>query len=88
MINGRVFIDSFSGPAADLPKGARTPENVLEALRKNGRVSTWDMSENGWLRNCIGQLLKDADIVEIKDEQYPWLRYRVVRALPTPSGRK
>ena len=65
MINGRVFIDSFTGPAANLPKGERTPDNVMEALRRNGRVSTWDMSENRWLRDCIRQLLKDARIVEI-----------------------
>ena len=86
MINGRVFIDSFTGPAANLPKGERTPDNVMEALRRNGRVSTWDMSENRWLRDCIRQLLKDARIVEINGEAYPWHRYRVLAASPERAG--
>ena len=40
------FIDSFTGNAAHLPRGKRTPENVLEALRHDPRVSTWERRAN------------------------------------------
>ena len=72
-----MIIDSFSGAAADLPRGKRTPEHVLEALRRDPRVSTWDMSEYPWLRRCIAHLKRDG-LIEDVPEGYPWLRYRVV----------
>lgn len=74
---GSVFLDSFSGPAADLPKHMRDPEGVLIALHKNPRVSTWDMSENGWLRDCIASLKASGKITEVENEPYPWLRYEI-----------
>ena len=39
-----MHIDSFSGPAANLPPSKRTPVDVLECLRQRPRVSVWDMS--------------------------------------------
>ena len=74
-----VIVDSFSGAAAALPRGKRTAEHVLEALRRNPRVSSWDMSEYRWLRNAIYQLLEDGRIEDLSaQEGFPWLRYRVV----------
>lgn len=78
MKNGRVFLDSFSGLAAELPRAKRTPADVLAALRLNPRVSTFDMSECPWLVRCIDTLKGDNKIVEDKNEPYPWHRYVVV----------
>lgn len=73
-----IFLDSFSGAAADLKRGQRTPESVLTALRKNPLVSTFDMSENAWLSSCIDDLKRAGHITEDKNEPYPWHRYVVV----------
>jgi hypothetical protein len=71
-----VRIDSFSGQAADLKGSARTPENVLSALRRSPRVSVWDM-DAAWLRGCLETLQRQGLIVEV-DEPYPWIRFNVV----------
>jgi hypothetical protein len=76
-----IFLDSFSGAAADLKKGQRNEANVLAALAKSPRVSTWDM-EAARLRSCLKRLTLDGLIVEDKAEPYPWHRYTV-----TPAGR-
>jgi len=80
-VNG-IFIDSFSGPASDLKPAHRTPNRVLDALAKNPRVSTWDMSELAWLRGCIDILLRDGMVAEDKSEPYPWHRFNVVKGAP------
>lgn len=71
-----MHIDSFSGPAANLPRGERSIDNVLKALAKNGRVSCFDMDQD-WLRNCIARLQQEALIVIDRSEEYPWLRYHL-----------
>ncbi len=71
-----MMIDQFSGPASDLKGSARTPENVLVALRRSPRVSVWDM-DSAWLRACLDLLKNRGDIEEL-DEPYPWLRFKVV----------
>ena len=71
------MFDSFSGPAAQLPPRQRTPSHVLAALRRNPRVSTWDMSESPWLRGCIDALKSSGQIIEDKDEPYPWHLYLI-----------
>lgn len=68
--------DSFSSAAAELPPGSRSTADVLQALRTNPRVSTFDMSEHGWLANAIHELKRAGQISEIA-EPYPWHRYRV-----------
>jgi hypothetical protein len=85
-----IFLDSFSGAAADLKKGQRNEANVLAALAKSPRVSTWDM-EAARLRSCLKRLTLDGLIVEDKAamvaslvaerdalvedaERYRWLR--------------
>ena len=78
---GPVYLDSFSGAAADLPKGRRSAAHVLEVLRKHPRVSTWDLSEHPWLRAAIDELLNAGAITAVP-EAYPWQRYEVT----TPRG--
>lgn len=72
-----IHIDSFSGSAAQLPRGKRTAENVLASLRSNPRVSTFDLSENKWLCGCIAELKNSGQITEDEDEPYPWHLYLV-----------
>lgn len=77
--DSRVIICSFSSPAAELPRGRRTPDQVLICLASNPRVSTFDMSEKRWLWRSVKSLLADKLIEEIK-ESYPWHRYRLTDA--------
>ncbi len=84
----RIYLDSFSGAAADLKKGQRTIENVLAVLANHPRVSTWDMSENLWLWRLIGELKRDGLVAEL-DEPYPWHRFALTdagRAAMTPNA--
>ena len=78
MNTGRIFVDCFSGAAADLPKANRETDDVLNALRKDPRVSTWDMSELQWLRSAIKYLEGSNLIVRDMSEPFPWLRYNVI----------
>lgn len=77
----RVFIDSFSGPAADLKFGKRNSTNVLHALAADPKVSCFDMSELDWLRRGV-ETLKSQGLVKNMPAAYPWCRYEV-----TPEGR-
>lgn len=77
----KVFVDSFSGPASELKGRNRTAENVLSALRRSPRVSTWDMSEHAWLRNAISELERSGRVSEDKKESYPWHRFNVTEQL-------
>lgn len=70
-----IFLDSFSGAAADLKPSERTSDNVLAALRRDPRISTWDMSEQPWLYRCIKDLINDGLIIEDKNEPFPWHRF-------------
>lgn len=69
-----VFLDSFTGSAAHLPRGKRTPENVLGALKRDPRISTWDMDQT-WLRQCLARLEATGKIKQDQSESYPWLRF-------------
>ena len=71
-----MHIDSFSGAVASLPKKARSEKSVLFVLKNNPSVSTWDMSEEVWLRNIIYSLEKQNFVVSIQ-RAYPWHRYEV-----------
>lgn len=72
-----VYIDSFSGDAAELKPKDRTIDNLIKALKKDSRVSYWDISENRWLRALIKKALKAGLIEEIHDD-YPWIRYKTI----------
>ena len=78
----RVFLDSFSGGAADLKKAQRNRDNVLGALDKDPRVSCFDLSEHHWLWSLIVEL-KTAGLINEVTEPYPWNRYEI-----TEAGRK
>lgn len=70
-----MHIDSFSGAAAELKRGHRNSEDVLAALAKNPRISTWDMSELPWLRSAIDDLKRRGLIIAEREEPYPWNKY-------------
>ena len=76
-----VFLDTFSGDVADLPRKKRTDIEVLKVLSKSPRVSCFDMVEHTWLRNIICRLLSK-QAVHAVDEGFPWTQYRV-----TASGK-
>ena len=82
-----IYLDSFSGTAAQLPRGKRTSEHVLAALRINPRVSTFDLSENKWLWRCISDLKESGQITQDEDEPYPWHLYYVQSAQQTQGER-
>jgi hypothetical protein len=67
----RVFLDSFSSPIAELPRGQRTIAHALRALDCNPRISTFDRGAP-WLELLIHELKRDGLIVEDKAEPYPW----------------
>lgn len=73
-----IFLDSFSGAVAGLPKGRRSADDVLAVLKTHPRVSCFDMSETPWIRNIIGDL-KRAGAIESLPEPYPWLRFKVTQ---------
>lgn len=74
-----IFLDSFSGAAAALPRGRRRVIDIMAALRHNPRVSCFDMSETRWLRDLIGEAVKDGLLERINDD-YPWINYVVTKA--------
>ena len=75
-----MFIDSFSNAnVLDLPKNERTPDRVLECLKVNGRISTWDMSENPWLVHCIEALEAQGKIVS-EDSDFPWHQWGAIES--------
>lgn len=76
-----VIVCSFTSPAADLKSRDRTPENLLNALRANPRVSCFDMSEKKWLRDMIGAEVRKGTLTDDRKEPYPWIRY-IVKAAP------
>lgn len=74
------IICSFTSPIADLPRGKRTEADMLAALDRNPRVSTFDMSEFPWLWRGIDSLKARGLITEDKGEAYPWHRYTLTDA--------
>jgi hypothetical protein len=77
----KVFVDSFGGMASNLPPRKRNPDGVLEALRRDPRVSVWDMFDNPWLRNAITALAAEGRIVQVEPmPPFPWIGYAIVHA--------
>lgn len=73
-----IFIDSFSGALADLPKGKRTTVDALQVLAEHPRVSTFDRGP-AWLESLLADLKQQGLIVEV-DEPYPWHRFALTEA--------
>jgi hypothetical protein len=76
----KIFIDSFSGSAADIPKSKLTQESVLSALERDSRLSTWDMSESPKLRMIISKLERSGSINPVASE-YPWHRWELTNKM-------
>lgn len=75
-----IHLDSFSNATAvDLKKSLRNENGVLYTLKYHPRVSTWDMSENAWLRNIIIILQKKKLILPVA-ELYPWHKWKLTEA--------
>lgn len=78
-----MFIDSFTNcSVVDLKKSLRNENGVLNALKVNPCLSTWDMSEHKWLREIIKSLEEKEFIVPV-DEPYPWHKWKL-----TDAGRR
>lgn len=71
-----IYLDSFSGKAADLKRKDRTELNVLRCLSESPRLSVWDLSELAWLRNIVSGLRRGGMIVDV-DEPFPWHRFQL-----------
>ncbi len=71
-----TILCSFSGDAAELPKGKRKPMDILAVLARNPRVSCFDLSDLDWLANGCHDL-RVAGLVEydITTVGFPWVRY-------------
>lgn len=78
-MNAVIHVDSFSGGVANLKPKHRQPIDVLGALAKDPRVSTFDMSESVWLWQGI-KSLKDGGLITELDEPYPWHKYALTGA--------
>ena len=74
-----IFLDSFSGALADLPKVQRGTIDALRVLELHPRVSAFDRSELRWLDDLLRDLLNQRLIVEIA-AAYPWYRYELMTA--------
>lgn len=82
-----MIVCSFSTPVADLKGKGRTAQNVLACLRRNPRVSCFDLSELKWLRDIVWMLEQAGRIKDDKQEPYPYVRYEVLVAAEEPRPR-
>lgn len=78
----RIYIDSFSGSAAELPRKHRDAEHVLAALRRDPRLSVWDLSEHRWLEVIVRDLIREG-VIRDTGSPYPWVVYEF---LETSTG--
>ena len=69
-----IHICSFSSAAAELSKKLRNESGVLQALKVDPYVSTFDMSEKVWLRKIIARL-EDLGLIKRVDNPYPWCKW-------------
>ena len=76
----KVFIDSFSGSASDIPKSELTQDSVLSALLRDPKLSTWDMSESPKLRAIISKLELSGKIKTV-DSAFPWHRWEIINTI-------
>jgi len=75
-----MHVDSFTNVSlANLKPSLRHENGVLYALKRNPRVSTWDMSEHPWLQNIIAKLEEKQLILPV-NEEYPWHKWKITEA--------
>lgn len=87
---GRIFLCSFSGTIAELPRGRRTVENGLRCLASDPRVSVWERG-TPWLERLLADMQHQGLIVHDHSEPYPWCRFSLTDAgramlAAAPSG--
>lgn len=70
-------IDHFSGSAAMLKGRDRNVLCVLSALRKDPKLSCFDLSEYAWLRNAVNTLVRAGRIKMTDKLAYPWQHFEV-----------
>lgn len=75
-----VFVDSFSGAAADLKRGHRTDADLMLALNTDPLVSCWDLSEHKWLRDRIFDAVDAGLLTKHHSVPYPWCRFTLTDA--------
>lgn len=70
-----MHIDSFTNARlSQLKECARNENGVLYVLKYHPQVSTWDMSENEWLRDII-QSLEEKQLILPVYAEYPWHKW-------------
>lgn len=75
-----IFLDSFSGGAADLPRKQMGDELlVLKAIGRDPRLSCFDRSEFPALERSVNALKKAGFIAEVP-AAYPWCYFRITDA--------
>ena len=80
MIHGRVHIDRFSAGLDDLSKkDQRDDAAVLRVLKRTGRFSAFEASDNEGIAATVTRLLRDKLIESIGGE-YPWTKVLVTAA--------
>lgn len=72
-----THVCSFSGSAASLRGCKRNREHVLAALRRDPKLSVWDLSEYTWLRRIVDDLRRTGDIAYSDTLDYPWQAFTV-----------
>jgi hypothetical protein len=77
----KAIICSFSGSLADIPASKRKDdEYVLDALRKNGRFSTFEASEYQSLARTLSRLHGLGKIKYPEPQpEYPWVFAEIVK---------
>ena len=74
-----THICSFSNATVvDLEKSMRNENGVLNALKIDPRISTFDMGEHRWLPPII-KSLEGKQMIESLDEPYPWHKWKLTK---------
>lgn len=74
-----MYCCSFANASMiNLKEPLRNENGVLYTLKYHPRVSTWDMSENGWLVDIINSLENKKLILPIKCD-YPWHEWELTK---------
>lgn len=75
-----MHICSFTNaPIVELKESMRNENGVLNALKMNPRISTFDMCEHEWLQDVI-KSLEDKGLILAVKEPYPWHKWKITKA--------
>lgn len=77
MINGHIFIDSFSVGIDELPRKQQGDiAAVLRVLHEHGKFSTFEASDNDTIARTM-TVICQGGYVECKDLGYPWTKVKL-----------